>query len=104
MIQTRSVFVWSKTVYEEYILQENLNKIHLMTFNVSGGHKKNGLCTMFVCLHMYYSTHILASAVKPGEQPEQPPAMHAALPPLPSEKSHSCQVAGHRQQQLCVCN
>jgi len=53
---------------------------------------------------MCYNTHISAFAVKPGEQPEQPPAMPAALPPLPSEKSHSCQVVGHRQQQLCVGN
>jgi len=104
VIQTRSVFVWSKTVYEEYIHHENINNIHLMMLNVSVGHEENGLCTMFVCLHMYYNTHISASAVKPGEQPEQPPAMPAALPPLPSEQSHSCQVAGHRQRQLCVGN
>lgn len=53
---------------------------------------------------MYYSTHTSASAVKPGKQPEQLPAMPAALPPLHSAKSDSGQVAGHRQPQLCVGN
>jgi hypothetical protein len=53
VIQTHSVFVWSKTVYEENILHENFNKIHLMMLNVSAGHKETGLCTMFVCLHVY---------------------------------------------------
>jgi hypothetical protein len=104
VIQTRSVFVWSKTVHEEYATHEKFNKIHLMMLNVSAGHEENGLCTMSVCFHMYYNTHISASAAKPGEQPEQSPAMPAVLPLLPSEKSHSCQVAGHRQRQLCVGN
>lgn len=83
---------------------QNFNKIHLMTLNVSAGHEENGLRTMFVCPQVYCNTHTSASAVKPGEQPEQPPAMPAALPPLHSEKSRSGQVAHHRQQQLCIGN
>lgn len=75
-----------------------------MMLNVSAGHEENGLCFIFLCPQVYYNTYTSASAVKPGEQPEQPPAMPAALPPLHSEKSHSGQVAGHRQQQLSVGN
>jgi hypothetical protein len=85
-------------------LIQNFNNIHLMTLTVSAGHEENGLCIMFLCPQVYYNTYTSASAVKRGEQPEQPPAMPAALSPLHSEKSHSGQVAGHRQQQLCIGN